>query len=731
MRKSLIHRALASTGLTVFLLLGESGMPASGQGIDRKAVVTRHNPVTYASAKRSPAQVGNGRFAFGADITGLQTFRAFNTLSDWGWHSFPMPEGHSLDEYQKQPVESWGRSIPYLLRDPEHPEISDWLRGNPHRIDLARIGLRLLKADGSEAQEGDLAQTRQETELWTGVLKSSFLLDGEEVSIRTACHPDLDLVSIRINSLLVDQGRIVIFLDLPYASGREFENFVGDYGCPERHSSTVRETGPRRRVITHALDSTVYEIGVEWIGDAEWERVADTCHLYRLMPQSGDSFSLTVHFRPVSIPGLELSEAEKSPLTTNEAPGATEVERASAEAWERFWKSGAAIDLSVSKDPRWRELERRIVLSQYILRLNESGLFPPQESGLVNNGWFGRYHWEMIWWHGAQFTLWGRQDCINTYLQTYRAFLPEAKARAAVEGRSGARWPKCTAHFNREWPCEPHAMLCWQQPHPIWFAEAEYRANPCQEVLDKWAEILCETADYMADYVFWDKAGKRYVIGPPVIPVSENTKMMETLNPIFELGYWRYGLRTALEWAKRLKLPARRTKAWKTVLDKLAPLPMEDGCYITHEKMEDMWGSYNFEHPALTGVYGWLPGDGVDVETARRTFYKVLDTWQMERIWGWDYPMLAMAAARLGDPAKAVDLLCTTAQKFAFDEHGLADMWPFPYFPANGGLLTAVAMMCAGWEGVPNGVAGSSGDAPGFPQDGSWTVRHEGFQRMQ
>ena len=121
----------------------------------------------------------------------------------------------------------------------------------------------------------------------------------------------------------------------------------------------------------------------------------------------------------------------------------------------------------------------------------------------------------------------------------------------------------------------------------------------------------------------------------------------------------------------------------------------------------------------------------MDVETFRQTFYKVLDTWQMDRIWGWDYPMLAMAAARLGDPSKAVDLLCTTAHKFAFDEHGLADMWPFPYFPANGGLLTAVAMMCAGWDGIPDRVAGSSGDAPGFPQDGSWTVRYEGFQRMQ
>ena len=45
------------------------------------------------------------------------------------------------------------------------------------------------------------------------------------------------------------------------------------------------------------------------------------------------------------------------------------------------------------------------------------------------------------------------------------------------------------------------------------------------------------------------------------------------------------------------------------------------------------------------------------------------------------------------------------------------------YLPGNGGLLYAVAMMAAGWDGAPDGTA------PGFPADGSWTVRHEGLTR--
>lgn len=49
--------------------------------IDRRAVVERHRIVTDSVYHRSPAQVGNGNFAFGVDVTGLQTFVPFNTMS--------------------------------------------------------------------------------------------------------------------------------------------------------------------------------------------------------------------------------------------------------------------------------------------------------------------------------------------------------------------------------------------------------------------------------------------------------------------------------------------------------------------------------------------------------------------------------------------------------------------------------------------------------------------------
>ena len=679
--------------LSVFLPLSVMGEP-----IDREAVVKRHRVCTTGTLLKSPAQVGNGKFAFGMDITGLQTFVPFNTLSDWSWHSFPLPEGMRAEDYRPVVVETHGKKIAYELRNPDQPELSEWLTKNPHRYNLGRIGFRLLREDGTEAREIDLGNARQEIDLWTGVVYSRFELNRKEVKVRTVCHPDKDMIGVSIESELLNDGNMSIYLDFPYPDGRYFKHYIGRYDTISGHTSTFEKLAPNSVRIARTMDDTHYYATLDWTGPATFSRESEKAHTFLLQPQHTSTFSFTCCFSPE--PVADVTEPVAS------------IERKSAASWEKYWRSGAAVDLSGSKDPRWLELERRIVLSQYLMRANESGLFPPQESGLVNNGWFGRFHFEMIWWHGVHYGLWNRMECFDNYLNVYKDFMPKALERAKSEGRSGARWPKCTGNFNREWPGSAHAYLIWHEPHPIYFAEMQYRQKPAPETLEKWKDVVLNTADYMADYLFYDKKTKQYVLGPPVVVVSENTDPLQTINPIFELGYFRYGLRTALEWADRLGLSEKRTKKWKEVLSKMAPLPVADGVYTT------------YEHPALTGVYGMLPGDGVDQPTFKRTLEKVSKEWQFNRIWGWDFPMLAMAAARTGQPALAIDMLMHPSAGFQFDEHGLATGGPFPYFPSNGALLTAVAMMCGGWDG-------SEGEAPGFPKDGSWTVRYEGFVPMQ
>lgn len=102
--------------------------------------------------------------------------------------------------------------------------------------------------------------------------------------------------------------------------------------------------------------------------------------------------------------------------------------------------------------------------------------------------------------------------------------------------------------------------------------------------------------------------------------------------------------------------------------------------------------------------------------------------WNWETTWGWDYGMIAMCAARLGNGEAAVDALLTPKQKNTYLVNGHNFQEPKRlriYLPGNGALLCAVAMMCAGWDGCP------ATANPGFPQNGKWNVRWEGLQKMQ
>ncbi len=698
MKYALIHLVIASL-LVLVSACGESP-------IDRKAVVDRHKIRTTATDPKSPAQVGNGEFAFGVDITGLQTFVPFNTMAQWSWHSFPLPEGMNEKEYRQVPITAGGRKVYYDLPNPDQPELSAWLAGNPHRFNLGRIGFRLLLSDGTEAGPGDLRNTSQETDLWTGIVTSYFELEGVPVTVRTACHPDLDMIGIDVKSDLIRERRLAVFLAFPYAGQDQMADYVGVYDQPEKHRSTLEERTSHYARISREMDDARYSAILRWDASSDFvDGQKDRPHYFELRPSDTDRFGFTCLF------------------TRGEEPqaGSEDIFALSAKAWEKYWNSGAAIDLSGSSDTRWRELERRIVLSQYLMRVNEAGSLPPQESGLVNNGWYGRFHFEMIWWHGVHYALWNRWDLLEKISRIYADFLPSSRARAEKQGYKGARWPKCTADIDREWPHPIHATLVWQQPHPIYIAELDYRAHPTRETLEKWRDVVFATADFMADFVRYDQEWDRYVLGPPVFIVSENTDPLLTVNPAFELGYWQFGLRVARQWRERLSLPVE--EKWREVEEKLSPLPVEDGVYTTYEGIPDMWSKYTFEHPALIGTLGMLPGDGVDRDTFVRTLDKVTTSWNFDRVWGWDFPMLAMAAARTGKPDLAIDYLLHASPNFQFDEHGLATGGPFPYFPSNGALLTAVAMMVKGWDG-------STGECPGFPKDGSWSVRAEGFATM-
>ena len=526
--------------------------------------------------------------------------------------------------------------------------------------------------------------------------------------METLCHPRLDLVAVRVVSPLVRRGRIAIRLRFPYGTGGAT---AADWTRPEAHETALVRSSPGGAELERRLDDDLYHARLAWNPGG---RLAEEARHAFLLESSGESegFEAAVAFSPAPL---------AEPL-----PSFEETRRATREHWNRFWSTGGAVDLSGSRDPRWHELERRIVLSQYLTAIQCAGRYPPQETGLTFNSWDGKFHLEMHWWHAAHFALWDRLELLERSLGYYAAILPRARATAARQGYSGARWPKMTSPSGAESPSSIGPFLVWQQPHPIYYAELVHRERGDRATLERFRDVVFETAEFMASFASWDEAGQRYVLGPPLQGAQEIFPRERTFNTTFELAYWRWGLEAAQLWRERLGLA--REPRWQRVLDHLSALPVRDGRYLFAETAPESFTDRRWarDHPAVLGALGMLPGRGVDRATMLRTLDWIWANWSWPDTWGWDYPLVAMSAARLGQPERAVEALLLDTPKNRHRANGHNHQRPglTIYLPGNGGLLAAVAMMAAGWDGAP------PGDAPGFPRDGSFSVRWEGLRRM-
>jgi hypothetical protein len=681
-------------------------MPAP---IDRQALVTRHHVHVTRYDPASPLSVGNGEFAFTVDLTGLQTFPGetaahwpLMTMAQWGWHSFPNPHGYTTDEVLST-VDVAGRAVPYAgSKSAMESPAGKWLRANPHRLSLGRIGLLLRHADGRDASIDEMAETQQSLVLRSGRIDSRFRFDDQPFTVSTACHPTLDAVAVRVESPLLRGGRAGVRIGFAYPTGT-FGPAAEDWNRPEAHATRV--TAARDgATFERRLDDTVYHVRARWTDGGVLTPAGP--HVHELRSPARDTLELVCSFSP---------QASTAPL-----PTATEVFAAAADHWQRFWSTGGAVDLSGSTDPRAAELERRIVLSQYQTAINCAGSLPPQETGLVTNSWFGKYHLEMHWWHAAHFALWGRAHLLERGLGWYAGILPAATDAARRQGYAGARWPKMTAPDGRSSPSSVGEFLVWQQPHPIFLAELCYRSRPTRETLARYRDVVMASAEFMASYARWDESTSRYVLGPGLIPSQECYKATETLNPTFELVYWHWALGVAQAWRMRLGLEPH--PQWAHVVAHLARPHVRDGAYAA---VETEPFTRHHDHPSMTAALGVLPPTPLIAPAIMsRTVDDAIAKWDWPTTWGWDYPMLAMTAARLGRPGDAVDFLLMDAPKNRYLGNGhnyQRENLPL-YLPGNGGLLYAIAMMAGGWDGGP------SAAVPGFPRDGTWNVRAEGIQ---
>lgn len=318
-----------------------------------------------------------------------------------------------------------------------------------------------------------------------------------------------------------------------------------------------------------------------------------------------------------------------------------------------------------------------------------------------------------------------------------------------------------------ESPSNVGSFLTWQQPHYIYMAEEMYRRAGGDEakqkaVLAKYGQYVDETAEFLAAFAL-SCVPQQDINNGTKIRLHGQTAMQESMSKDFSYGhpfeqaYFVYGLKTALKWRERRGLPA--VGEWQTIIGRMAGLPEYEGIYTagiptqpfadngdgtatefdpfnyggdTGKKQltkDEFYLKCRSDHPAVLGACGLLPDYGLyDRAEMQRTLSWVMENWNWDTTWGWDYGMTAMCAARLGDGENAIRALLIDKGKNTYLVSGHNYQEPKRlrlYLPGNGALLDAVAMMCAGWDGCPDI------KNPGFPQNGKWKVKWEGLNKMQ
>ncbi len=680
--------------------------------IDRFNLVNRHNIEISQIDSLNSLSVGNGDFAFTVDITGLQTFPDFyskgiplGTMSNWGWHTAPNTQNYKISDVYKT-YDVHGRRIDYIHRftsprDSLRTNASNWLRENPHRIHLGMIGLYIIKKDGAGITINDIDQPVQKLDLWIGEIDSRFAIEDVPVEVRTVCHPGKDLISVKVVSELIREGRLKIKINFPFGVSSPTGY---DFNEPEKHSTRIISDINDEVMFERLQDSNRYFVK---LNKSTASLLNPSKHLYYIIPAVVDSvFEFSCQF------------SKEKPDSRSET--FAETKKANADSWKEFWSSGGAADFSKCTDPRAFELERRIILSQYLTKIQSAGSLPPSETGLTYNSWFGKFHLEMHWWHSTHFALWQRDQYLEKQMEYYFNIFNNALKTAQHQGYEGVRWPKMTDPAGNESPSNVGTYLIWQQPHIIYFAELLYKnVKDKDAVLKKYKKLVFATADFMTSYAWYDSTKSRYSLGPVLISAQESLRLETTVNPTFELAYWYWGLKTAQEWRKRLGL--QPDQKWGDVIQKLSPLPIKDGLYLCSEDTRDSYQNsrYLSDHPIVSGICGMLPKTKlVDKTILGNSLDTIMKKWNWKTCWGWDFPLLAMSAASIGREEQAVDFLLMNTQKntWLLNGHNYQDARLSIYLPGNGGLLSAVAMMCT---------------SDHFPHNGKWKVRWENLSSIK
>lgn len=588
----------------------------------KKSDIIKYNLKFNHIDSKNPVTIGNGDFAITLDQTGTQSL--YETYKDIPLSTMSNKNWFYKDKKNIKPSYVDGKA--YMLFNLDNDPNYQTNRQYPFKYSFMQI---LLYDNDKLIDINNIKDVKQELDLYKGIVTSSFNYKEKINKTISFIYQDHDEFNFKLQS-----DNLNLALKFNYPSYTK-----NGYRLDILPNVLVKED--RMTLLYDDKNSLSFKLK----SSSKYQIVENTL----IFDDNNVSFSLA------------LDEIKEGKLL------------------DEFWKcdNGIIIDNE--------ELVKKMVLSKYLLHVNSTGIYPPQESGLTYNCWNSKFHLEMHLIH----SLWNIYnnhvgDLVKSF-DYYLSIMPSSLKRASLNGYKGLRFPKMTGPDGEDSPSNIGPLLIWQAPHILFMLQEIYYLYNKENIIKKYEPLISGTIDFMISFLTLKDS--KYQMLDPLLEACESIPLDRCQNPSFELEYWRY----TLERQPKIDtvLYGHQRYDYLDITSKIITPKEDDGIYLKTYGVIDKYDLYK-DHPTEGFLMSFFKSKIVDKEKMVKTIDYILKNMDLSSYWGWDFPFLGLSLLNCGEIEKSIEVtqLNTINNQYLYNGYNTSPRDDLKaYLPGNGAFL--------------------------------------------
>lgn len=588
----------------------------------KKSDIIKYNLKFNHIDSKNPVTIGNGDFAITLDQTGTQSL--YETYKDIPLSTMSNKNWFYKDKKNIKPSYVDGKA--YMLFNLDNDPNYQTNRQYPFKYSFMQI---LLYDNDKLIDINNIKDVKQELDLYKGIVTSSFNYKEKINKTISFIYQDHDEFNFKLQS-----DNLNLALKFNYPSYTK-----NGYRLDILPNVLVKED--RITLLYDDKNSLSFKLK----SSSNYQIVENTL----IFDDNNVSFSLA------------LDEIKEGKLL------------------DEFWKcdNGIIIDNE--------ELVKKMVLSKYLLHVNSTGIYPPQESGLTYNCWNSKFHLEMHLIH----SLWNIYnnhvgDLVKSF-DYYLSIMPSSLKRASLNGYKGLRFPKMTGPDGEDSPSNIGPLLIWQAPHILFMLQEIYYLYNKENIIKKYEPLISGTIDFMISFLALKDS--KYQMLDPLLEACESIPLDRCQNPSFELEYWRY----TLERQPKIDtvLYGHQRYDYLDITSKIITPKEDAGIYLKTYGVIDKYDLYK-DHPTEGFLMSFFKSKIVDKEKMVKTIDYILKNMDLSSYWGWDFPFLGLSLLNCGEIEKSIEVtqLNTINNQYLYNGYNTSPRDDLKaYLPGNGAFL--------------------------------------------